>query len=208
MLTPRSSTGTFGENWPGEGEIDVLEGVNDQITNKVTLHTAPGCVMSKDPSTVSSSTLKTTDCGKDGGFVGCGFDTQGSNNYGTSFNQNNGGVYALEWTNSVIRVFFFPRQSIPSDIASESPNPDPSTWGQPIAAFSGSGCDLEKHFQNHKIVFNTTFCGAWAGASFDEVGECKKTGMTCVDYVKSHPEKYDEAFWELNGLRVYQQDSN
>lgn len=195
---------TFGDDWPNSGEIDILEGVNDQETNKITLHTAPGCVMSKDPSTLNSSILNNPKCGDNGGFEGCGFDTTDPKSYGTTFNRNGGGVYVLEWTSSVIRVFFFPRALIPTDITSESPSPDPSKWGKPVAAFSGGGCNIDQHFKNHKIVFDTTFCGAWAGEVFETIGECKNTGMKCEDYVKQHPEVYEEAFWELNGLRVYQ----
>lgn len=33
---------TVGPNWPSSGEIDVLEGVNRQSTNKMTLHSDPG----------------------------------------------------------------------------------------------------------------------------------------------------------------------
>lgn len=159
--------------------------------------------MKKDSSTLESSKLQTTDCGKDGSYIGCGFDTKDTNNYGTAFNRNGGGVYALEWTSSIIRVFFFPRQSIPADISTESPHPNPSTWGKPIAAFSGDGCDIDQHFKNHKIVFDTTFCGAWAGETFETVGECKNTGMKCVDYVKSHPEIFEEAYVSDNRGSLY-----
>ena len=196
---------TVGGDWPYQGEIDVLEGVNDQKTNKVTLHTAPRCVMERDASTLETSAFHTADCGQNGGFIGCGFDTDNEMSYGTAFNRIGGGVYVLEWSSSLIRVFFFPRHLIPSDILSQAPSPDPSKWGKPVAAFSGDGCDIDQHFKNHKIVFDTTFCGDWAGNVFNEVGDCKNIGMKCEDYVKSHPEVYEESFWELNALRVYQE---
>lgn len=51
------------------------------------------------------------------------------------FNNNGGGVYAMLWTELHIMVYFFPRGSIPADIASSAPTPNKGTWGQPIARF-------------------------------------------------------------------------
>ena len=38
-----------GPNWPGNGEIDIIEGVNDNAQNQMTLHTSPGCTVSVGP---------------------------------------------------------------------------------------------------------------------------------------------------------------
>ena len=37
---------TFGQSavWPAGGEIDIIEGVHDNIHNQVAFHTPPGCV--------------------------------------------------------------------------------------------------------------------------------------------------------------------
>lgn len=195
---------TFGDNWPLQGEIDVLEGVNDQQTNKITLHTGPGCTM-KPAGSLKTSMLVDPNCNAGNAFQGCGFDTVDTAGYGDGFNRIGGGIYALEWTSDFIRVFFFPRHSIPSDLSSAASVPDPSSWGNPVAAFSGDGCDIDAHFQEHRIVFDTTFCGEWAGNVWQTIGECKATGMSCVDYVRGNPEVYKEAFWELYGVRVYQE---
>jgi hypothetical protein len=144
---------TFGPNWPNSGEIDIIEGVNMQQTDQITLHTSEGCSLGGNGS-VPTSTLSTTNCyGNDG----CSVGTANAFGYGAGFNLAGGGVYAMEWTSSAIEVYFFPRLLIPADITAGTPNP--AGWGTPVASFSGSGCDIDSHFVNHNIVFDTTFCG-------------------------------------------------
>lgn len=139
-----------------------------------------------------------------GDNTGCQIKAKDSNTYGDGFNANGGGVYATEWTGSFINIHFFPRGSIPPDVESGSPNP--SSWGPPVARFS-QGCDIKSSFTNQQIVFDTTFCGDWAGA--DEVwgASCAQTtGTTCQGYVGNNPQAFQEAYWKINGLRVYQQN--
>jgi hypothetical protein len=144
---------TFGPNWPNSGEIDIIEGVNTQAANSVTLHTSSGCSLGGAGS-VASSVLASSDCT---GNNGCSFKTADQTSYGTGFNKGGGGVYAMEWTSSSIAVYYFPRANIPSDVKSGAPKP--AGWGAPVARFSGSGCNIDSHFMNNNIVFDTTFCG-------------------------------------------------
>lgn len=144
---------TFGPDWPNSGEIDIIEGVNMQQTNAITLHTFPGCTIGSSGS-LGSSTLDSTDCT---GNDGCSFKTANPLGYGPAFNVAGGGVYAMEWTSSSISVYFFTRGLIPADITAGTPNP--AGWGTPVARFSGGGCDLDAHFKDQNIVFDTTFCG-------------------------------------------------
>jgi hypothetical protein len=198
----------FGPSWPASGEIDIIEGVNTQDKNTVTLHTSEGCSITNDGS-MSSTTLKETDCNTDNAGTGCGMDTADNSNYGDGFNDIGGGVYAMEWTSQAISVWFFQRSSIPSDINSEKP--DPSSWGQPVAKFNGgSGCDIDTHFKNQNLIVDTTFCGDWAGASevWDNNAETKALADTCEDYVANNPSAFAEAYWSINSIKVYQQGAS
>lgn len=195
----------FGPEWPGSGEIDIIEGVNDVRKNAMTLHTAPGCTVENSGSLLSTI-LDTNDCGADGGGPGCAQSAASLQMFGDGFNLIEGGVYAMEWTSDHIAVWFFPRHLIPDDITSGKP--DPSTWGQPTAKFSG--CDIDSYFKNHNIVINTTFCGDWAGSP-DVWGNnpiCSARAASCNDYVGAHPEDFDEAYWNFNSIAVYTQGSN
>lgn len=88
--------------------------------------------------------------------TGCGNSDPRNTSFGADFNAINGGVYAMELATQYIRIWFFPRSSIPADITSGAP--DPSSWGLPVSNFEGS-CDIPSHFSQQQIMLDTTFCG-------------------------------------------------
>ncbi|KAJ3557447.1 hypothetical protein NPX13_g9922 [Xylaria arbuscula] len=191
---------SFGPSWPSSGEIDIIEGVNQQDSTSITLHTSSGCQFSED-------SFSSQDCGTPGdGTTGCGSSTGNTQSYGSGFNDNGGGVYALQWTSDAIKVFFFPRGSVPSDI--DAGNPDPSTWGNPTASFSGGSCDIDAHFANHNIVFDTTFCGQWAGKVFGDDPTCAAKASTCEEYVGNNPADFQDVYWLINYVKVFNEDGN
>jgi hypothetical protein len=134
--------------------------------------------------------------------AGCSIKHPSTKSYGAGLNQNGGGVYATQWNSDAISVYFFPRGSIPADVLSDNPNP--STWGKPAAKFAGA-CDIDKMFAEQKIIIDTTFCGQWAGGEWED-GSCAKKANTCEEYVRDNPEAFTEAYWEINALKVYQDD--
>ncbi|KAI9050204.1 hypothetical protein LZ554_006345 [Drepanopeziza brunnea f. sp. 'monogermtubi'] len=193
----------FGPNWPASGEIDVIEGVNLGGTNQITLHTTPGCSINTAGSQ-AGTTLVNADCNSNSGYNGCGATTTTANAYGSGFNRNGGGVYAMQWESSGIYVWFFPRGAIPSDIASGAPVT--GNWGTPVVAFNGgSGCDIDAHFANQNIIFDTTFCGDWAGsADVWGTSSCAAKG-TCQNFVSADPGAFAPAYWSVNSVKVYHQ---
>ncbi|KAL6712074.1 hypothetical protein ACN47E_003117 [Coniothyrium glycines] len=196
---------TVGPNWPKNGEIDILEGVNDQTNNGMTLHTGPGCQIGQD-TTQFSGTVNSDNCDvaaiDQPKNTGCSIEHPSTKSYGAGLNSNGGGVYATQWTSEAISVYFFPRESIPADVLGD--NPDPTGWGKPAAKFSG-GCDIESTFAQQQIVFDTTFCGQWAGSqSVWDASSCSKKASTCEEWVRDNPEAFAEAYWTVNALKVYQ----
>jgi len=185
-----------GPSWPQDGEIDILEGVNQNALNQITLHTSPGCVPSMSG---TGSPAGNGDCGAGGGGVGCGATNTNGNGWGSNFNSVGGGVYAMEWTSSAISVWFFQQGQVPGDISNNAPNP--GGWGTPIASWTG--CNFGSLMDNMNIIINTAFCGNWAGAVWSS-GSCTSAASTCNQYVAANPGAFSEAYWLVNSVKVYQ----
>ncbi|KAF8227851.1 endo-1,3(4)-beta-glucanase [Tricholoma matsutake] len=189
--------------WPNGGEIDILEGVNDQLPNAATLHTSAGCSM--PASRAQTGTATQLDCNTAVNFnAGCGVKANSAQSYGPSFNGNGGGWYALERTDSSIKVWFWSRNDelVPPDVKYGGSFVDADIWGTPFANFpSTTSCDLASHFDQNNIIINLTFCGSWAGNSaIYAVSGCPST---CVDYVNNNPSSFANAYFDFASLTVY-----
>ncbi|KAB5563551.1 glycoside hydrolase family 16 protein [Coniochaeta sp. 2T2.1] len=192
----------FGPNWPAGGEVDIIEGVNNQASNAVTLHTKPGCSMSNSGS-LASTKLASADCT---GHIGCAQETESHGNYGAGFNAQGGGVYALEWTSDHIAVWFFARSDpMAAQLAAPGAVPDPATFGQPVARFVGDSCNIDEHFTSNNIVLNIDFCGEWAGQVWSSDPTCAALAPTCNQWVAEHPEAFVDAYWLINSIKVFEQ---
>ncbi|THX21003.1 hypothetical protein D6D17_00323 [Aureobasidium pullulans] len=197
----------LGPDWPRNGEIDIIEGVHTSTTNTISMHTDSNCTIAGSGQTGLFTSSNCDHAANDNS--GCGSvanNTATPNNYGKALSDNNGGVYITEWTSAYVRVWFFPRNNIPSSVTSGSPNI--TQFGLPMANFQGS-CNIDSHFANHSIIINTDFCGAWAGFTYSNYKECPlTTGLngydSCVDYVGNNPQAFLDAYWEINSLKVYQ----
>ncbi|KAI7578155.1 putative endo-1,3(4)-beta-glucanase, partial [Hortaea werneckii] len=194
--------------WPQTGEIDIIEYQNTLPNNVMALHTTstPNCSIAGSGQT---GTLLTSDCGLGDGYTGCGSSVNKANNIGTGFNTAGGGVYALEWLSTGMNIWFFSRNDIPESIlaADGTYGPDPSTFGVPDGSFQGS-CDFDSHFPAQQLVFNTDFCGSFAGNIWQQNGcpmlNPQNQWRSCNMYVANNPQAYSEAYWEVNYLKVYQ----
>ncbi|KAB8225549.1 concanavalin A-like lectin/glucanase domain-containing protein [Aspergillus novoparasiticus] len=189
-------------NWPDNGEIDVLETTNNAPEgNAVTLHTTRGCNMNVRRKQTGDTVYTTCDNSTNGN-AGCG--VQGSpDSYGEPFNNNGGGVYALELRDAGIRAWMFPRDSIPDDITNSSSSPDPSTWGTALADFPNTDCHIPSHFRNQSIIANIDLCGT-LGAQKQFYTEQSHCPGSCNSFVATNPSAFTEAYWEFKSFKVYQ----
>ncbi|KIX93771.1 uncharacterized protein Z520_10395 [Fonsecaea multimorphosa CBS 102226] len=205
---PAGACGTWpafwmlGPDWPNNGEVDIIEGVNSQTSNNMAMHTDPGCTITNTGA--FSGTLETDDCDTTApdqpSNAGCSMRSQDTTSFGNGFNSNGGGVYATEWTSEAISIWFFSRDAIPSDISSG--NPDTSNWGLPQGQFTG-GCDIDDMVKDQQLVFDVTFCGDWAGSVWTTDATCAPLASTCQDYVQNNPSAFQDMYWLINGLQVY-----
>ncbi|KAG9240915.1 mixed-linked glucanase [Calycina marina] len=199
--------------WPNGGEIDIYEGVNDIIANTVTLHSGSDCNMTSKVTTSvpqgnkdGFNPILSSNCnaGVQPGTQGCGFGHAATGTYGTPFNAAGGGIYAMEWTITDIKVYYFPRKTIPADALTDSP--DPASWPTPISWFhDDGGCDVPAHFTAHRLVMNINFCGDFAGnADVFAAGSCGKEAATCQEYVANNPKAFEGVYWQIQSIKVFQ----
>lgn len=195
---------TVGPNWPSAGEIDIIEGVNNQATNQMTLHsgTSQSCSIAKSNSSTDHFTgqvLGTNCYSTQNADAGCGVEDTDTRSFGYGFNNADGGVFALLWDNSSgMSMWHFARADIPADLIAQTPNP--STWSTPAGFWSAQSCDISANFYDHQMVIDTTICGNWAGGSAYSSSGCPGT---CSDMV-ANATNYVDAKWVINYVAVYQ----
>jgi hypothetical protein len=173
----------------------------------MTLHTDSGCTINDTGNFSGKLTTPNCDVNAPGQYLnaGCQIASHDTATYGTGFNTNGGGVYATEWTSDAISIWFFARNSIPADLSGD--DPDPSGWGKPTAKFEG-GCDIDQHFENHNLIFDVTFCGDWAGNVWGQDSVCSAKASSCQAFVENNPGEFEDAFWQINSLKVYQSNGH
>jgi hypothetical protein len=200
MTTWPAIWSTAEDNWPDNGEIDMIEGVHESTQNQITMHTNATCTLPTGQLITGTVTNiddnGSSNCDSTSNDDGCPTMDPTENGWGTNFNANGGGVFAKLWDPEVgIKIWHFPRGSVPSDITSQ--NPDPSSWGNPVSFLpNGDNCDVASHFIDHSLIINITLCGDWAGAVYSGSG-------TCLD-ATGDPSNYADAQWMLNSILVYQ----
>ncbi|BGP16036.1 hypothetical protein JCM10213v2_004030 [Rhodosporidiobolus nylandii] len=145
-IIPWPAWWTVGTDWPSNGEIDILEGVNLETTNQYTLHVKDSdCKQSSSVDITGNAVEANNDCNANNdGNAGCSYAEPASGNYGEDFNKKGGGVFVTEFTADAISIWFWSRADIPENIVSGSP--DSSTWGKPSATWPKDSCDIASYF--------------------------------------------------------------
>uniref|UniRef100_A0A914D821 GH16 domain-containing protein n=1 Tax=Acrobeloides nanus TaxID=290746 RepID=A0A914D821_9BILA len=99
----------YGDDWPNNGELDVLEGIDVSDDDLFTGHWAKNF----NGSLATNCFSHADDLAS---MQGCSIQAA-NGTFGPAFNQNNGGIYAMEWNrSSYTKVWIFKRSDIPNDI--------------------------------------------------------------------------------------------
>ncbi|KAK0726896.1 glycoside hydrolase family 16 protein, partial [Lasiosphaeria miniovina] len=194
------------------GEIDIVEGVMNQPNNIVSLHSCGACSFNfnnqpgTDPRSNCNLGGESNGCPEtdNTNYDGCG-NTGPSGSYGDKFNAAGGGIYATEVTASSLKIWYFPRASIPADITAGKP--DPTKWPAPFldAEQSNGGCNVGKFYKKQSIIINITFCGASIDQdTWDSASTCKSKASSCKAFVANNPSAFSEAYWLFNYIQLYQ----
>jgi hypothetical protein len=105
----------------------------------------------------ASGQVTATNCGDAlSGDSGCSMKNPSTSSFGTGFNNQGGGIYAMEWTATTIKMWTFTHANAPASLTSGSPVI--SQFGTPYAAFAtGSGCTLASKMGPQQIVRGAPF---------------------------------------------------
>jgi len=211
--------------WPQAGEIDVLEGINDQALNRMSLHTdkqlvldnnthagltvsRPGCDLRQQGQTLSSDCNVGTSGGTGCSIMGVNATSQG---FGSRFNAVHGGYLVTEFTNEWIKIWQMDRSTgdvvFSNNVQTNLGIGRMRSWGPPTALFSRNGTNLSSYFMNLQMIFNTAFCGPWIDGTWSS-SACTSLAPTCQEYVASNPSAFVDAYWLIKGVYVYQTNSN
>ncbi|RDW84817.1 hypothetical protein BP6252_02407 [Coleophoma cylindrospora] len=205
--------GTMGST-SNDGAINIIQGINSQTNNIYSVETKGSCSVNPTSSDESGQLLNSA-CNATGG---CSIQDAYSKSYGAGLSNSApgnsggpGGYYATEWTKDKVQMWFFPHDGSlgppPSDINMSSP--DPTSWGMPHALFQPSSCTLDDELKNHKIVFDTSFCGVNGAAGVNDDtwkadSTCSTKANTCQDYVMNVGAAYKRLIWQVASLKLFQ----
>ncbi|CAJ1418254.1 unnamed protein product, partial [Effrenium voratum] len=95
---------------------------------------------------------------------------------------NQPGVVAAEWTPEFVKVFYIPEAELEKAGLEGAGAPQPDDWDQYIMSYlpfkksedleSGTCPNPDKVLWPQQLVFQTSFCGDWAGKTWGNSGSC------------------------------------
>jgi hypothetical protein len=190
---------TNGPDWPLAGEIDIVEGINDQPNNQMTLHSGTSHACTLDTKDAFTGQVLNTNCySTQSADAGCSILDTATSSFGYGFNAAQGGVFAFLWdTSAGMSLWHFARADIPADITNQAPTP--ANWGTPAGFWSSATCDITDNFYDHSMIIDTTICGGWAGSAYSSSG-CPGT---CSEMI-ANASNFANAKWVINYVAVYQ----
>ena len=220
LLSRYSGVGTYYDtpspvnvtDWPGGGEIDIIENINGEELVHNTIHTCPQMCESEwndDGIIINCANAKSTDVNP-----GCS---------GKKYTiENLEGTFACLWEAETIKFYYWDaNENVKVEGGPLSPQPKPELWdnhnlkNSVRLMNSDSECNDALHqswqcencsernecrFQNIKMIFNVTLCGVWAGNEFDST---ENSLNNCKDYISGEGKNdIDNKFMKIEYISV------
>ncbi len=201
---PLSSWTVDDTNWPFNGEVDILEGWNDDPLNKPAFHMGNAAKYGKCTidNVNQTGSVVTSNCDNQYQRPPQQWENQGcvvSDNNGP-WGAQDGGVFAMEWTKNAIKLYTWKSGKEPANI--ESQTVDTSTWGLPVASLRSDNCDVDGIFKNQRLVLNIALCGDAVQGNWG--GCAASTGQQlCSTYISRNPQTLTNAFFKIKDIRVF-----
>eukprot|EP01083_Nonionella_stella_P018778 52215_1 len=191
----------LGCDWPACGEMDILEACNQFTFNSVSLHTTEGCDFTGVTGINVTARTRSTNCYTSyPDHLGCTFELE-EGSFGSAFNKLGGGVYAFQWTDHNLSVWFWNMKDVPAN--AQSMEPAPETWGTPSAFWPwGSWC-RGSYLRDIRLILDLTFCGDWSGGVFYDGCAQTVNDTDCAHFVKNNPSYFEKAYWMIDYIRVF-----
>ncbi|KPM36305.1 hypothetical protein AK830_g10274 [Neonectria ditissima] len=198
---------TVGEPWPNAGEIDLIEGWNLASNNKPAFHTGDSdelgtCKIDGEGQTavVDTDNCDNTYQNTPDQYLneGCTVD-----DYDAPYGNSEGGVYALEWTDSFIKIFAWKWDSVPDNLDSDEPSTD--SWGTPSLYLKNNQCNIDDHFVDQTLIINIAFCGNPVGNDdiWKQACSAKTSYDTCAEYVSAKPGDFENTYFKIKDIRYF-----
>ena len=207
--TPSAVNGT---DWPGSGEIDIIETINGDNIIHNTIHTCPQ--------------MCDSEWNGDGKIINCANAKESDPNAGCSGKpytvDSHEGTFACLWEKTTIKFYYWtPDQDVRADGGPLTSKPDPDQWTGDVLKNevhlleTESECNEKIHqewqckncessntcsFKNMKMIFNITLCGLWAGEKFDTTENSQKN---CQNYIFGEgKDKIHNQFYKIEYVSV------
>ncbi|KAI0673170.1 concanavalin A-like lectin/glucanase domain-containing protein [Trametes maxima] len=200
---------TKGPQWPQGGEIDIVEAINLMGKNQMALHTQPGCNQPADAKQLGKTVGTDCSSGTDSAS-GCAVTDSQANSFGGDFASAGGGVWATQFDDSGVFIWFWSRKDVPDSVTNAKDTIDPASWGTPSAAWPASSCDVNKFFTPQQLVLDITLCGDWAGEPHLYQQTCGgDLGNSTVDVcyinnvINTNGTNYADAYFEISSIKVF-----
>jgi len=219
----RPAFSMLGLEWPSNGEIDVIEGANNDAKTTHRLRTADSCDFTDHDTTgLFTGSWTSSPNGDDDRNCWVEDPSQRENEgcsvsaaegtHGESWTNGGGGVTVLLWSRTVgVKIWDLQRSAVPLVFAKNTTtvlDAHLEALGTPAAFFPfGSACAADS-FLDNQIVMNIALCGDSVEDVWSSSGCASSTGYSsCSDFVRNNPTAFDDAFWDINWLKVFQSDS-